>query len=129
MELLGRALHGVPAIGVGLDTIADLSTEQPPHRLIQRLADYVPARHLDAGDAGHDDLPGAAVVAVLHPLHERLDVERVATENVVRGRFSQITLQRLGVAQHPCLTDADETLVGAHHNVGEVAPRCAQHVH
>ena len=80
-------------------------------------------------DAAHHDLARAAVVAVLHALDERLDVERVAAENVVRGRFGQIALQRLGVAQHPCLADADETVVGAQHNVGEVAPGCAQHVH
>jgi hypothetical protein len=42
MELLRRAFDGIPAVGVGLDAVADRATEQPVHGLVERFADDVP---------------------------------------------------------------------------------------
>jgi hypothetical protein len=126
VEVLGGAVDGVPAVGVGLDAVAHLAAEQPPHRLAERLADDVPARHLHARDAGHDDLAGAAVVAVLHPADEVLDVERVAADDVPAPRLGEVADERVGVAEHPRLADAGEALVRADRHEREVPPRGPQ---
>ena len=49
VELLRRALDGVPAVGVGLDLVAHGAAEQAVDRLVQRLAHDVPAGDLDQG--------------------------------------------------------------------------------
>ncbi len=121
---LGR----VPPVGVRLDLVGHLPAEELPHRYAQRLALDVPARHLDHRDAGHDDLTGPAVVAVLHPAHEVLDSEGVRSENVVGLGLPQIADQRVGVPEHPGLADSRDAFVGVHLDVGQVAPRRADHV-
>jgi hypothetical protein len=119
---LGGPLGRVPPVGVGLDLVGDLAAEQLPHGHAQRLALDVPAGHLDDGDAGHHDLAGAPVVAVLHPSDEVLDSERIGAENVIGLRLSQISDQRVGMAQHAGLADSSDALVGVHLDVRQVPP-------
>ena len=65
-ELLRRAFHRVPAVGVGLDLRPHRAAHQPVNRLVQRLAHDVPARHLDQRDAAHRYLARAAVIVQAH---------------------------------------------------------------
>lgn len=119
---LRGALGGVPAVGVRLHPLGDLSAEQLPDGHAERLALDVPAGHLDDRDAGHDDLAGPAEVPVLHAPYEVLDGERVRTGDVVGLRLAEIADERVGVPEHPGLADPGESLVGVDEDIGEVAP-------
>ena len=128
MKFLGCPLDRVPAVGVGADAITHRSTEEPVHRLTQRLPDDVPTRHLDHRDRRHRDLTRARVVVAVHAPDEVLDRERIAAEDVIRRRLLQVAEQRVGVIDHAHLADALQPLVGDDAHEGEVAPGGADHV-
>jgi hypothetical protein len=125
LEVLRRALDGVPAVRVRLDAIAHTAAEQAVHRLAERLADDVPAGHLQHGDARHDDLAGAPVVELHEALDERFDLERIRARDAVLEDLGEIAEERFGAADHAGLADAGEPVVGRQLDQGEIAPRRA----
>src|SRR4029453_7335021 len=66
VELFGRALDPVPAVGVGLDPVALGTAEQVVDRLVQGLADDVPAGGLEGRYATAHHLAGAREVVAAH---------------------------------------------------------------
>src|SRR5438270_37586 len=82
-----RAWDGVPAIGVRLDAVAHLASQEAVHRLVQRLADDVPAGHLDRADRRHGDFTSAGIVIAKHARDQVFHLERIAAENMVGHRF------------------------------------------
>ena len=61
-DVLWHALDRVPAVRIGRDPVADRATQELVHGHAERLADDVPAGHVDDREGGHRDLPGARVI-------------------------------------------------------------------
>ena len=122
VELVRRAFHRVPAIGIGPDLVAHRAAEQAVDGLAERLADDVPARDLDEGDAGHDDLAGAAEVLQSHTMDEGLDLEGICAENIAGHGFGEIADDGLRAIEGADVGDAGEALVGFDFDEGDVAP-------
>ena len=111
-EHLGRPLPRVPSVGVGLDPVAAGSPQQPVHRLAERLADDVPARHLHDGDGGHLGGPGHLIIVANDPQQEVFDVEGIAPQDIPVGDRLEIRGDRLFPIDRARLADAFESFVG-----------------
>jgi hypothetical protein len=122
VELLGRTLHPVPAVGVGLDPIPHGSAQQVVDGLAERLADDVPAGRLEHRDTAAHNLTGAREVVAAHLLDQLLYPERVVPDEVPRGRLGQVPDQRVGVVDHPRFSEARQPLVRVGADDGQVAP-------
>src|SRR5215813_2760768 len=81
-EVLRRARADVPPIGISLHAVATQSPQQAINRLANRLADDVPARHLNCADRRHDNRASAPVLVAIHPLPEIFDVEWIAADDM-----------------------------------------------
>ncbi len=105
----------------------DGPAKEPVHRLAKRLADDVPARHVQDRERGHRDLSGTRVVIADHAAGERFEGEGIRADNVCRNGFFEVAEERAGVVDHADLADALESIVSPHDDEGEVAPRVAEH--
>ncbi len=121
VERLGRAFDRVPAVRVGLDLVAHRAAEELVDRQADLLSDNVPAGHLDECDAGAGDVVHSEEVVDEGPLHELLDVERIGAQHVALLDLLEVGEHRVG-ADRADFRDADQTLVGLHLEIGEVAP-------
>ena len=74
LERVVDGLHLAAAeVVVEPDLVADVATQQLPHRHPERFAEDVPARLLDPGDRRSFDHPGAEEVLAHHHLEQMLD--------------------------------------------------------
>jgi hypothetical protein len=122
VELLRRALDAVPAVGVGLHAVAHRPAEEVVDRLIQRLADDVPAGGLEGGDPRAHHLPCAREVVAAHLFDELLDPEGVMADDVPRAGLGQVAHKGVGVVHHPRLAEAREALIRVEPHDRQVAP-------
>ena len=122
VELLGRALDPVPAVGVGLDPVPYGPAKQVVDGLVERLADDIPTSRLEDGDAAAHHLAGAREVVAAHLLDQLLYPERVVPDEVPRGRLGQVPDQGVRVVDHPRLSEACQSLVRVGADDGQVAP-------
>ena len=83
-ELLGRALDGVPAVGVRLDALAHRPAQQLVHGDAQRLGLDVHAGDLECGNRRHGDLAHPRVVVTPQGADQVLGVEGIEAEHVAR---------------------------------------------
>ena len=103
----------VVAAGVHADAIAHRAAEQPPHRLVQRLAGDVPHRHLQPAQRADQDRHGPRVAGPIQHLPVVLDPERVAPDQVA-GELVDCGHHQPPVAVAQRLSVADDAGVGAH---------------
>ena len=106
---------GAVQVGVGAELVVVPAAKQVVDRLVRRLADQIPAGHLDRRERRHAVQPGVAVVVQrrLHPLPDLLHVERAfafheAVEQVVQQFDLRLQIRR---ATGDALPQADEPLV------------------
>src|SRR5207253_10202286 len=76
-ERVRRPLRAVPAVRVYGDTVADAPAEQVVDRPSARLADAVPAGHLDRRAGGHVHLAAVRVDVADHALVEEVHLGRL----------------------------------------------------
>ena len=82
-EGLRRALGAVPAVGVAEHAVADAAAEQLVDRHAERLAEDVPAGHLDRGDHRAVDVAAVERDAVEQALGQRIDAARILADREV----------------------------------------------
>jgi hypothetical protein len=92
------------------------------HRLLERLADDVPQRHLDRADRAVQDRPAARELVAEHVAPEALDLERRAADDVALGELRDRCLDRLGLPLAGALADTCDAVVGQHLREHPVAP-------
>src|SRR5262249_55185522 len=81
-ELLGAAPPLLPAVRVRFDPVPARAAEKPVDRLVERLADHVPAGHLHYRERGHLGGAGDLKVVARDAQDQVLKVEWVTAEDV-----------------------------------------------
>src|SRR5579884_2114950 len=128
MELLGSALDGVPAVGVGFDLVSYGTAQKFIDGLTKRFADDIPARHLDSSNRRHGNLASAGKIVAEHILYQGLDVHRIVTQDMIGHSLAQIALQGLGMVQHANLANALQSLVRQYLHNRDITPLSADHM-
>ena len=124
-KFTGRALHGVPAVGVSFDAIVNLAADQAVDRLSAGFADGVPAGHLHHGQSRHHHLARPAEIEQGQPSVQGFDVVDLVTDNVA-AHVPEVFEHRVGAADDARLPVADDAGVGLDDKIGDIAPGSAQ---
>ena len=90
VKLIRRAFACVPAVGVAFDLISDRSPQQLVYRLVEGLADDIPASNFEEGGNGLGNFAGASEVLSEHAGDEGFDVKGVFAENVAWRGFAEV---------------------------------------
>ena len=106
-----RQAAAVPAIGIGVNRLANAAADQAPDRLVAGLADQVPHRDLDPADRGHHGRAALVLVAD-HAADDRLDVEGIATDDARGDPFVEEHLDGALLPLERGLADAGQAGVG-----------------
>ena len=106
-ELGGRLGRHEPGVGVAAHPVAAPAAEQLPDRLLEHLALDVPAGHLQSGQRAGQHRPAAPVRVAIGVVPQRLDVQRIAAE--------QLRRQVLEAADHGAVVELDRRLAEAVH--------------
>ena len=127
MELLRRSFARVPAVGVALDLMPDRAPQQLVYRLVEGLADNVPAGNFKERRNGLRNLTGPSEILAEHARDEGLHVEGVFAENVAGRRFAQVAKNAVSAVERPALPHSDQTVIGLYFDYGQITPFGAQH--
>ena len=94
--------------------------EEAIHRLAAGFSDHVPHRDFDATNGRHDRGPSLVLVTD-HAANHRLDVERIAPQDLLFGPLVDERLDGFLLPLQRCLTDTRQASVGREPNK-EVIP-------
>ena len=111
-------------VGVGANFLVHAPTEQLVHRLPRRLADDVPARHLERAQYSHQrQIRVLREAARIHPPPDRLDRMRILTRHVARKHVFQHPRNEIRVKRHAVrFADATDAIVGGQLDEDEITP-------